>query len=217
MAKVNIGASGSGVTIIKNLRDSLSYVNNTFNGKGAKKRWGPNLQKGGLIKRGFHYIFNPENIKNKLKKYNQINSDKQTDFVIFQEYIPHDFEWRCVRIGDSFFAHKKLINNEKASGSLLKGYEPPPMKLMDFIFELTEKTNLTSVAIDLFETEDRGYLVNEIQCIFGQSDSYQMLVDGKPGRYIRKNDQWLFEEGDYNTNESYDLRIKHIMDIISEK
>lgn len=214
IAKTNIGASGSGVSILKNLHEVLDYIKETFDGRGAKKRWGPNFSKGGWVRRGLHYVFHPRDINKKIDIYKQRRDDSQRDFVIFQEFIPHEFEWRCVRIGDSFFAHKKLLNNEKASGSLLKGYENPPMKILDFIFEITEKHNLTSVAIDFFETETKGYLVNEIQCFFGQSDPYQMLVDGKPGRYIRKHDKWIFEEGDFNTNESFDLRIQHILKLI---
>lgn len=45
-----------------------------------------------------------------------------------------------------------------------------------------DKFNFTSQAIDVFETGDQ-LLINEMQCIFGQSDPYQMLIDGEPGRY----------------------------------
>jgi len=217
VAKANIGASGSGVHIFKNVKEAALYVREAFMGKGAKKRWGPNLAKGGLIKRGLRYISYPGDIKRKLAIYKQRKNDVQKDFVIFQEFIPHEYEWRCVRIGDSFFAHKKLVHNHKASGSLLKGYENPPFKLMDFVKEVTDRNDLTSVAIDLFETRDKGYLVNEIQCFFGQSDPYQMLVNGKPGRYINANDQWIFQEGDFNINESYDLRIQHVLELIKER
>ena len=66
------------------------------------------------------------------------------------------------------------------------------------------------MAVDLFETKSGNYLVNEMQCIFGQSDPYQMLVDNKPGRYIYK-DRWIFEEGDFASNECYDLRLEYIL------
>jgi hypothetical protein len=33
-------------------------------------------------------------------------------------------------------------------------------------------------------------------------------VDGKPGRYIFQDGQWVFEEGMFNSNESYDLRLE---------
>ena len=115
-----------------------------------------------------------------------------------------------MRIGDSYFAHKKLLQGDKTSGSLEKSYENPPLDLLDYIKELTDKHDLDSVAIDLF-SHNKKYLINEIQCIFGQSDSYQMKVDGIIGRYIYTNDSWEFEQGKFNNNENYDLRLSHAL------
>lgn len=210
VAKTNIGASGSGISLLKTKDDAIAYIKLTFSGKGAPQRTGPNLAKGRLINRGMHYIFNPKEIRKKLNIYESRRNNLQKYFVIFQAYIPHDFEWRVVRIGDSFFAHKKLKLGEKASGSLLKGYENPPLRLFDFVKKITDKYKFYSQAVDIFETEN-GLLVNEMQCIFGQSDPYQMLVDGKPGRYYFLNDNWVFEKGNFTTNECYDLRLKHVL------
>jgi hypothetical protein len=212
VAKVNIGASGSGVQLLHNSREAIDYIVNAFKGKGAAKRSGPNLQKGGLIKRGLHYVMHPGKIAAKLQVYKARSADMQNSFVLLQEYVAHDFEWRAVRIGDSFFAHKKLKMGEKASGSLLKNYDNPPLSILDFVKEVTDRFNFYSQAVDIFET-GQGYLINEMQCIFGQSDPYQMLIDGKPGRYINKSGKWFFEEGDFNTNESYDLRLQTAIDL----
>lgn len=214
VAKVNIGASGSGVIVLHKIEDAIIYLNNTFDGKGAKQRSGPNLEKGGLLRRGLHYVIHPKQIFSKIKIYRTRKQNLQKGFVIFQEHIPHNFEWRVVRIGDSFFAHKKLKIGEKASGSLLKNYSNPPLELLDFIKNITDKHQFKSLAVDIFETEDKKYLVNEMQCIFGQSDSYQMLVNGKAGRYRFKDKGWMFEEGDYNRNESFDLRIDWVLNSI---
>ena len=46
-----------------------------------------------------------------------------------------------------------------------------------------------------------------MQCIFGQSDDYQMMVDNQIGRYVFKENNWVFEKGNFNMNESYDLRL----------
>jgi glutathione synthase/RimK-type ligase-like ATP-grasp enzyme len=211
VGKTNIGASGSGVQILKSKNDLLIYIDNTFSGKGAKQRTGPNLSQGGLFMRGLQYILNPSKIKKKLFIYKTRASSVQKDFVILQQYIKHDYEWRVVRIGDSFFAHKKLLSGEKASGSLLKGYENPPTTLFDFVKEITDKYNFYSQAIDIFESNG-VFLVNEMQCIFGQSDPYQMLVDGIPGRYTYKENRWQFEAGDFNRNESFNLRLDHIIE-----
>ncbi len=210
VGKVNIGASGSGVQILKDLRKAKEYVETTFSAKGAKHRVGPNMEKGNLIKRGLHYVFNPGDIKKKLKFYSTLKNDKQSDFVIFQEFIPHNFEWRVVRIGDSYFAHQKVVKDGKASGSLIKDYQNPPLAIFDFVKQITDKYNFHSQAIDIFESAN-GYLVNEMQCIFGQSDSFQMKVNGVIGRYIHMNGKWVFEPGDFNANESFDLRLDWII------
>lgn len=52
-----------------------------------------------------------------------------------------------------------------------------------------------------------------MQCIFGQSDPYQMLVNGIPGRYVMIEGNWIFEEGDFNTNQSYDLRLETALNL----
>jgi len=215
VAKTNIGASGSGIRVLHSKKDAIVYINDTFSDKGSPKRTGPNFSKGNILKRGLHYIISPCDIKKKLTLYKSIKKDAQKGFVIFQEYILHDFEWRVVRIGDSFFAHKKLKIGEKASGSLLKSYENPPSELLDFVKKITDKYQFYSQAIDIFESENT-YLVNEMQCVFGQSDPYQMLVNGVPGRYRYLNDRWKFEEGDFAANECYDLRIQYIIDKITD-
>lgn len=211
VAKSAIGAAGSGVKILHNSNEAIDYLNQTFSGKGAPRRAGPNLAKGGLLKRGFHYVLNPGDISKKLALYKTISSNAQVGFVIFQEYIPHEFEWRVVRIGESFFAHKKIKKGEKASGTLLKGYETPPLGLFEFTKNLTDKFGFCSQAIDLFESE-RGYLVNEMQCIFGQSDPHQMYVDDIPGRYLFRKGNWVFEAGDFNQNQCYNLRVEWVLE-----
>jgi len=207
VAKSNIGASGSGVVIINNKHSALKYIRDTFSGKGAQKRVGPNLKKGKLLKRASKYLFKPQNLATKLSVYKARAMDVQKDFVLFQEFIPHEFEWRVVRIGNSFFAHKKIKMNQMTSGSLLKEYDNPPFDLLDEVKSLTDHFHFYSQAVDVFEQNGK-YLINEMQCIFGQSDNYQMMVDGEIGRYIYKNDKWVFEKGDFNTNESYDLRLE---------
>ncbi|MCF8264848.1 MAG: hypothetical protein K9I99_10135, partial [Melioribacteraceae bacterium] len=217
VGKTNIGASGSGVKVINNLNDAHNYINQAFTKKGVSKRWGPNFSKGGLIRRGAKYFVNPSEIKNKVSIYKSQKSDSQNGFVIFQQFIPHDFEWRIVAIGDSYFAHKKLKIGEKASGSTLKNYDNPPSYLFTFAREIMEKFHLTSQAIDVFEDVDGRILINEMQCIFGQSDQYQMLVDGKRGRYKFIDQLWVFEEGEFNRNSSFNLRLESAFKLISDK
>lgn len=216
IAKANIGASGSGVKILRNHQDATAYVDSVFSSKGAPKRWGPNMEKGSIIKRGLHYLLYPGDIRKKMNLYHVKRNEVQIGFVILQEYIPHDYEWRVVAIGSSYFAHKKLKVGEKASGSLLKNYDNVPLKLLDFARAIMERFGFYSQALDIFETVEGNFLINEMQCVFGQSDPYQMLVDGKPGRYSYLDNNWLFEAGMFNTNASYDLRLEHIMRLLNK-
>jgi len=212
VAKTNIGASGSGVVILESKEELLNYIQSTFSGKGAIKRVGPNLKKGRILQRGIRLLSKPKNLINKIDVYKARALDVQKDFVLFQEYIQHDFEWRVVRMGNSFFAHKKLMLGKMTSGSLLKDYGNPPLKLLDFVKAITDKHQLFSQAVDVFESPN-GYLVNEMQCIFGQSDAFQMKVNDCIGRYLFENGTWKFEDGDFNTNESYDLRLQSALEL----
>lgn len=211
VAKLNIGASGSGVTILHSFSEANEFIEKSFGSRGALRRWGPNFAKGDKLKRGFHYVLHPGDIAKKLDIYSQVKNDVQRGFVILQEFVPHQYEWRCVRIGNSFFAHKKIVKGEMASGTLLKGYGKPPLQLLDFVKGITDKLGFYSQAVDIFETAAGDYLVNEMQCMFGQSDPYQMLVDDKPGRYIHEAGKWVFEEGDYARNACFDLRLEYIV------
>ncbi len=215
VGKYNIGASGRGVSILKTKEEALHYVNGIFAGKGGNRSVGPVWKKKGFIGRVFKKMLRPGEFKAKLRHYQHQRSDVQKDFVILQAFVPHDYEWRCVRIGASFFAHKKLAKDGKASGTLLKNYDNPPLRLLDFVREVTDKQSFTSQAVDIFETGDGRFLVNEMQCIFGQSDPYQMLVDGTPGRYRWVDGGWRFEAGDFNRHKSYLLRLDHFLSLLN--
>jgi glutathione synthase/RimK-type ligase-like ATP-grasp enzyme len=214
VAKTNIGASGNGVVILKTKDEAKEYIDQAF-GSGIKSKSGPKWLKGNPLKKIRKLLSSKAFLGQRLKEYAMSKSETQKNFVFFQEFIPHEFEWRCVIIGDSFFAHKKLALNNMSSGTLLKGYNDVPLKLLDFLRTFSCKTGVNSVAVDLFESE-QGYLINEVQCFFGQSDPYQMLIEDQPGRYIYENEQWKFESGMFNTNQCYDLRLDHALSIFKK-
>ena len=208
VAKTNIGASGTGVQILRDKNKAKKYINTAFSNKGIKRRFGPNRVTGSPGKWLTKAFRNPSYFFTKIKEYTSIYQRGERDLVLFQEYIPHDFEWRAIRIGDSYFAHKKIKYQDKASGSKGIDYVTPPLKLMDFVRNICEGNNFSFMAIDLFDDGSGGFLVNELQTIFGHVQDHIMEIDGKPGRYIYQDNQWVFEQGDFNTNESYDLRLK---------
>jgi glutathione synthase/RimK-type ligase-like ATP-grasp enzyme len=142
--------------------------------------------------------------------------DIQWGNILFQEFIPHAKEWRIIRLGDSFFAHQKLIKGEFHSGSGQVAWVTPPRALLDLAMDITRKGEFRSIDIDVFETEDSTYLVNELQAFFGSFLPYQMLVDGEPGRYLfnQMTDEWNFEKGIFNNNGSCNLRVEDLMNIL---
>jgi glutathione synthase/RimK-type ligase-like ATP-grasp enzyme len=211
VAKINIGASGKGIKILRDHNSKVEYVEKAF-ANGVSSTVGPKFSKGKLIRRAWNKITHPAELKDRLQTYKTMAADVQKGYCIFQEYIQHEYEWRAVRIGDSFFAHKKMKINDMASGTLVKGYDTPPLELLDFVKSITDRFGFYSQAVDIFETTDGQFLVNEMQCIFGQSDPYQMLVNGTPGRYVFHNNKWIFEEGDFASNQCYDLRVQFVLD-----
>lgn len=219
VGKTSIGATASGVEILKNKKELKKYIKRAFSDKGIKRRIGPNMNKGEIKKRIFNRLKNiPQYIQVLYNRYKTIGNDNQKWFVILQKYHDISYEWRVVKIGDSYFAHKKLPRDSKfISGTSKVGWENPPEDLLYFVKCICDKNNLYSQAVDIFVDNEKGYLVNELQCFFGSKNPHQMIINGKPGRYLHKDGNWIFEKGNFNTNNSYDLRVENIMKLIDKK
>jgi hypothetical protein len=155
-------------------------------------------------------------ITQRLSVYKAIFRDVQRNFVIFQEFVPHNYEWRIVRIGSSYFGHKKKKSGDKASGTKGIIYDLPSVSLLNYVEDICLKNNLFSVAIDIFEYPDGNFLVNEIQTIFGHIQPFICAKDGEPGRVIKRNGEWTFETGKFNENLTYDLRLKEYITKIND-
>ncbi len=140
----------------------------------------------------------------------------QKHYLIVQDYKKIKWEWRIIKIGNSYFGHQKLLKGQFASGSKLVGWVKPPTELLDLVKEISETGNFASLALDVFETTDNEYVVNEIQSIFGSYDNSQMYIDGTPGRFIFKNGEYIFEEGYFNKFGSYLLRVEHFLEILKQ-
>ena len=206
VAKTLIGAAGSGVKILHDKNQAEKYIKTAFT-TGIKRRFGPNRKTGNPKSWLTKAIKSPDYFFKKLREYKKRDQDAQKNIVLFQEYIEHDFEWRCVKIGESYFAYKKLKIGEQASGAKQFEYGQPPLELLDFTKDLCDKFKFNLMAVDIFYSNGTIY-VNELQTIFGHKNPYICKVNGKPGRYLYKNSKWLIEAGDFNTNESYDLRLE---------
>ncbi|MBN1183887.1 MAG: hypothetical protein JXB49_16460 [Bacteroidales bacterium] len=211
VAKTVIGAAGSGVKILQSKKEAENYIRKTYS-KGIRRRFGPNRKVGTPRSWINKAIQSPEYFFKKLQQYRERNDDIQEGILIFQEYIEHEFEWRCVRIGDSYFAYKKLKIGEKASGSKQFEYGPPPIELLDFTRRLCEEFKFLFMSVDIFYN-DKRILVNELQTIFGHKNPYICKVNDQTGRYLFNNGTWEFQTGDFNRNESYNLRLEEIIKI----
>ena len=145
-------------------------------------------------------------------------NDRSQGCILFQEYISNVKEWRMVRIGDSFFGHQKLKKGEFHSGSKLIGWDKPPRELLDFCRDVTNKGSFLSMDLDVFETEEGEYLVNELQALFGSANAHQMYIDGKPGRFLydEELDSWNFEKGDFCRNILCNLRVETVLNLVEK-
>jgi len=142
--------------------------------------------------------------------------DLEWGYLLFQEFLPGVNEWRMIRIGDSYFGHQKLKEGEFHSGSGKAGWYDPPRALLDFIRKLTDKAGYTAINMDIFETPDKRYLVNEIQSHFAVYAENQMYIDDQPGRYIYDYPygKWRFEEGVFGRNSCCNLRVEALLGLL---
>lgn len=202
--KTKIGAAGLGVKFINNKRQAKRLI----------KRMFPFQY---FFARGFTKWF-----KHKKIKFLSIPllDDKQYGFVMFQEKIENiKCEWRMIKVGESYFGHQKLeAKNGKHSGSNLVGWVKPPLELLNWIKEICDIGNFSSMDIDIFENEKGEYFVNELQTMFGSFDNSQMYIDGVPGRYKydKNTNEWLFEEGYFNVNASMNLRVEDFINKLKD-
>ncbi len=194
--KTSIGASAKGVQIVKSRGQAAAIGRKAFGPMGAKMSLGYTPQKTGKVV--------------KLPSF----GTSQRHFVILQKHINVKWEWRMIRIGESYFGHKKLLKGDFASGSGKVGWGAPPEELLYMLKDVCDTGNFKSMAMDVFETENGEFYINELQSIFGSVNNSQMFVEGKPGRYLFDDNKFKFEEGEFNHHGSNVLRIKHFLQIL---
>jgi len=132
--------------------------------------------------------------------------------VLLQEFIPNALEWRMVRIGNSYFGHRKGREGDFHSGSKIIEFDTPPKRLLRFVKGVTDTGDFDNMALDVLENQRGDYFVIEMHCYFGCNCPYVMAIEGKPGRFVYDEsvDDWQFEEGDFNRNASCNLRVQHL-------
>lgn len=218
VGKTSIGAGGSGVKMLNSRKALMNYINLAFSNKGITRNWGINLRKGNFVNRLGQRMSDPiAALRYFSRKKRNATIDPQKWHVILQQFLHVDFEWRCVKIGNSYFGHKKLRRyGEKISGTSNVNWDVPPLKLLEFMKNVTEQGNLQSQAMDIFEDAEGNYFVNELQCFWGSKNPHQMIRNGIPGRFRWENKSYIFEEGSFSQNNSYDLRLQHVIELLEQ-
>lgn len=139
----------------------------------------------------------------------------QWQHILLQEYLTGDFEeWRLVRIGDSYFGHRKGRGSHGLhSGSGLCHWEDPGTELLDLLKRVTDAGNFKSMCLDIFRTVDGHLLISECQAVFGcATATTQMKIRDVPGRYLWLDGAWRFEAGEFCGNYLCDLRIRSVIE-----
>ncbi|MBN1461635.1 MAG: hypothetical protein JXA57_19055 [Armatimonadetes bacterium] len=139
--------------------------------------------------------------------------------LLFQQFVPHDFEWRVVRIGDDFMCRRKVRIGDHASGSGDIGWAAPLPGMLDFARDVTDIGGFRTMTLDLFQntTVHRGplYLVNELQAIAGFRDVPETENTGR-WRLEGCPRAWQFEPGRFHQNACANLRVRMIIDTLDQ-
>src|SRR5690606_36675442 len=134
-------------------------------------------------------------------------------YILYQEFIEGAREHRIIKIGESWIGHEKALNgtSEFMSGSGINLWTRPTNEILDFCRELAEKHNFTTMCFDIFEDKNGNFYVNELQTWFGSYNPSQMYVDSVPGRFVYRNNEYIFEQGLFNHNGSVSLRLVDVL------
>jgi len=194
VSKPNLGGAAEGVKILKNIYESAKTANKVFT---RCKFYNPGIFRWRKYKHLFKY---------------PVMEDPQRNYLYIQEFVEAKWEWRIIKIGNSYFGHQKLSDGKHFSGSGLVGWVRPPLELLKRTKLISQLSGIRAVNVDYFETVSGDFLVNEIQTIWGGQLDFQMMIDGKPCRFIDTGADFVLEYGVFHQNKGCNLRV---LDFIS--
>lgn len=203
VVKSNLGSAASKVLIVSSRVKARKIAKKCLENSRVKF-----LYPGFAYRMRFHHKFLPrvKDVRN-----------RQKDYFLVQNFIKDiKYEWRILKIGDNYFGHQKLLSDGFASGSGLVGWVAPPKELLELVRTLCEKGGFLCMDVDIFETQQGVYYINELQSFFGSYLDYQMCIDGHHGRYVYRDGKFVFEEGDFNVYGSTKLKIEHFIQLLSK-
>jgi glutathione synthase/RimK-type ligase-like ATP-grasp enzyme len=145
--------------------------------------------------------------------------DSQWGSILFQEYIPDAIEWRVIRIGKSYLGYEKIRRGDFHSGTGLSRWEPPPDEALRLTSRIVDAGGFDCMAVDILQSQEGRFFVNELQTFFGTVDTAQMYSGGRPGRllYVRASDSWEFEEGRFGRNACSNLRVESLLEMLAQR
>ncbi len=197
--KTNVGAGATGVDIVRSATKAKRIARNVFGRFHPAMTFG-RLKFGGRLKI-------PMPLFGRIQKH----------YLIAQKFYKINWEWRILKIGNIYAGHQKLLKKGFASGSNKTGWTVPPLKLFDLAREICVKGNFDSMDVDIFETINGEFLVNELQAMFGSYNAYQMKKEGKPGIYRYEDGEYKFIEGEFHQFGSNILRVQHFVEILEKR
>ncbi|MBN2466219.1 hypothetical protein JXD38_11415 [candidate division WOR-3 bacterium] len=140
--------------------------------------------------------------------------DRQRGYVLLQQYVPHDTEWRVVRIGDDFLCRRKHRIGDYASGSGEIEWARPGRDMLDFVEKVTDLGGFRIMAVDFFAAVgaegEATYLVNELQCLIGAIVNEQKRNEDT-GKWHRSGADWRFVPGFFYQNACANLRVAYVI------
>lgn len=167
ISKIATGSSSFGVDKVKNKEEALAIINKVFSYKGKKTY--------------FPYF-------------------SQKDYIYFQEFIDSaEYDLRVICIGDKLFGYYRYPNQGDFRASGAGNYEKKeiPNGALELSYKVREAFGATCLATDMVFCKERNqFLIIESSIFIGIDTCEQLVIDGKPGVYIRnKANDFSFQEG----------------------
>lgn len=176
--KTNGGAGGSGVTIVRSLAKAKRIINSVFG------RMDPRMALGYC-----HWAkvggFVP------IPKLGM----SQRHYVIIQDFIDIETEWRIIKLGDTYAGYKRPMDNGHGSCELME-YGFPPKTLLFLIKEISDENRFDSMSLDVIVGKDGKFYITEMQSLFGCFASHQCEVNGVGGKIEYRDGDFVFVEGE---------------------
>ena len=119
----------------------------------------------------------------------------QKHYVIVQEYIDIETEWRIIKLGDAYAGYIRPMKNGFGSCELLE-YGFPPKPLLHLIKEIAEENRFDSLSLDVLLGKDGKFYVTEMQSLFGCWTPHQCEVNGVGGKIEYRDGDFVFVEGE---------------------